>query len=76
MRELERLLEDAGTGRDFSIPSVAYGSDIDLACLEVQLKMLPDVVASTERALRHVLQDLVKAKKSGGAVFTKMIVKC
>ncbi|XP_043197372.1 zinc finger MYM-type protein 1-like [Amphibalanus amphitrite] len=75
-REVERVLEDASAGRDVSVPAVVrelYGDDLDLARLEVQLKMLPDVVGGGRNSVHEVLQALVDSKQTGGAVFQRMM---
>ena len=46
--EVERLLEDAAAGKAYAVPAAGkelYGRDVNVKRLEVQLKMLPDIMA-------------------------------
>ncbi|KAF0288470.1 hypothetical protein FJT64_013123 [Amphibalanus amphitrite] len=83
--EVERLLEDAAAGKTLK---ELYGRDVDVKRLEVQLKMLPDImtqansvasVAETNNSsaisVHSVCQALQKAKKTGGELYQKFLPK-
>ncbi|KAF0309845.1 Zinc finger MYM-type protein 1 [Amphibalanus amphitrite] len=87
--EVERLLEDAAAGKTCAVPDAVkelHGRDVDVKRLEVQLKMLPDImsqatsdasVAETSNSsvisVHSVCQALQKAKTTGGEVFCLMM---
>ena len=79
------MLEDAAAGKACAVPDAVkelYGRDVDVKRLEVQLKMLPDIMAqaasnapvaetsnSAVISVHSVCQALQKAKATGGGVF-------
>ena len=83
------MLEDAAAGKACAVPDAVkelHGRDVDVKRLEVQLKMLPDIMAqaasnapvaetsnSAVISVHSVCQALQKAKATGGGVFCQMM---
>ncbi|KAF0294300.1 hypothetical protein FJT64_007999 [Amphibalanus amphitrite] len=58
--EVERLLEDAAAGKTYAVPGAVkelYGRNVGVKRLEVQLKMLPDIMTQAATASDSIARD-------------------